>query len=440
MVCIARPVAGEKCLPRWALGGNVTPGMSAQPRAGHSSRSESEAASEHAARPVQAAAGTGHVEPVADSRRADVESATPSTDATEASDETAISDVDALAAEIGGGEDSAFGTALEPVLRRACEAAGGALATVSWFRTDWQRGGALTGTADYTDEAGVTHRVVVKLPVPPCERHWLAALQSPEQANEVDGANGSNGSGAGDGEVGSASAIAPVVPRIYAHGAALNGYDLAWVVMEHLPFGPLGSDWEGREFDLLIEAAGRFYAAADHLPVTGAPQQADWEALLERARQQVRDKALPEPQRWSKALKKAQRKLKQWAATWEQRPVEGWCHGDLHLANALTRTPAPDGPALLIDFARTRAGHWLEDAVYLEHLYWARPQRLGGRKLCKQIAHERKAHGLSVEKDWAKLAEAKRCLLAATTPAHLRFDGDPQHLAAALAILESAVK
>ena len=188
----------------------------------------------------------------------------------------------------------------------------------------------------------------------------------------------------------------------------------------------------------MIDAAGRFYSAAERFPVTGEAQQRDWEALFEQARQAVRDKAVPEPQRWSRALKKAHRKLGKWTRTWADRPVEGWCHGDLHLANALSRDPA--GPALLIDFARTRAGHWLEDAVYFEHLYWARRHRLGGRKLCRQIAHERKRRGLPVEKNWAQRAEAKRALLAMSTPAQLRYDGDPAHLAAALAVLEQAVR
>lgn len=325
--------------------------------------------------------------------------------------------------DTGGG--TSFGTTLEPVLRRACD---GRLSAVNWFRTDWQRGGALTGTATYTDDRGIAREVVVKLPVPPCEQQWLAALQSYASAGEAAGKDD-----AGD------EIDEPLVPRLYAHGSVLNGYDLAWVAMEHLPHGPLGSGWGGKEFDLLIAAVVRFYAAGADFPLTGEPMRRDWNQLLDKSRQAVRDKAMPEPQRWSKALKKAQRKFKQWVDLWEDRPIDGWCHGDLHLANALSREPAPAGPAVLIDFARARIGHWLEDAIYFEHLYWARSQRLHGRKLTRQIAHERKRLGLPVEKDWARRAEARRALLAATTCAHLRFDGDPRHLAAALEVLERIV-
>lgn len=104
-----------------------------------------------------------------------------------------------------------FGASLEPFLRDACE---NRLSTVNWFRTDWQRGGALTGYATYRDDAGKDQNVVVKLPVGPTERRWLARL-----------GRTSNG----------------VVPRVWATGQSLGEYDMAWVVMEQLPHGPLGS-------------------------------------------------------------------------------------------------------------------------------------------------------------------------------------------------------
>jgi hypothetical protein len=279
---------------------------------------------------------------------------------------------------------SGFGTLLEPVLRRACR---GRLGEVRWFRADWQRGGALTGYATFEDDDGSAHRVVVKLPVPPCERHWLVQLQD-----------------------------AGVVPRVFAHGEALNGYDLAWVVMERLNHGPLGPSWGGAEFDLLIDAVGRFYAAAQQVPRVG------------------RDAA-----RWKVALKKAARKVAQWAQQWNDRPCDDWCHGDLHLGNAMTRQPPPSGPALLFDFAKTRVGHWLSDAVYFEHLFWSRPDRLDGRRLCSLIAQERKRQGLPVDADWARLADVKRALLAIGAPLSASQHRDPQHLQGALAVLERAV-
>src|SRR5690606_29658592 len=107
------------------------------------------------------------------------------------------------------------------------------------------------------------------------------------------------------------------------------------------------------------------------VPRVGEPVHHDWERLLDTARQHTARNALPEAQRWKAALKKARRKVKEWAKRWEGRPCDDWCHGDFHLANAMTRHRPPEGPAVLFDFARTRVGHWLQDALYLEHLFWA---------------------------------------------------------------------
>lgn len=304
-----------------------------------------------------------------------------------------------------------FGELLGPVLEGVCD---GRLRDIRWFRTDWQRSGALTGYATYANGDGQPHPAVVKLPVPPCERHWLVHL------HETGDAGG-------------------VVPRVYAHDERLGGYDLAWVVMERLPHGPLGPQWRGREFDLLVEAAGRFYAAAQSVPRRGEPVNKDWEALLDESREHASSRALPEAQRWKAALKKAHKKVKAWAAVWRDRDTDGWVHGDLHLGNAMTRGEPPDGPAVLFDFAKTRVGHWLEDAVYFEHLFWCRSHRLDGRKLCSAIAHERKKHGLTVEAEWPRLADTKRALLAMCTPADLVHDGDPHHVHACLQVLERAV-
>ncbi len=288
------------------------------------------------------------------------------------------------------------------------------LGEIHWFRTDWQRGGAATGYAVFDDASGPAD-VVVKVPVPPRELLWLRRLQpGGHEADEV-------------------------APRLYAGGEQLNGYDLAWVVMERLPHGPLGPQWQGAEFDLLVDAAARFYAAAERHPVDKAPRVEDWPAICRKARQMIREHAVPEEQRWNKALKRLQKKLKKLLEAWEARDTNHWCHGDLHLANALTREPPPHGPALLIDPAEVHAGHWVEDAVYLEHLYWGRDDRLAGRDLVKAIARARKGYGLSVESEWPRLADLRRVLLAGGAPAYLASEGGRVHLHAALDVLEAAL-
>ncbi len=301
-----------------------------------------------------------------------------------------------------------LGDQFAALLRQTCD---GRLGEINWFRTDWQRGGALTGYATYTADETQPRNVVVKLPVKPRERDWLLRLQSHEN----------------------------VAPRLYAHGQTLGPYDIVWVVMECLPHGPLGPNWRGGEFDLLVEAAGRFYAATRHTPLSTEHNERDYPAIYELARKHLGRHDLRHEQRWKEALKRVHRKLDTWIREWRKRPIQDWCHGDLHLANAMARHAPPEGPAVLLDLAEVHAGHWVEDAVYFEHLFWARPQRLAGRRLASMIAHERKRLGLTVHDDWPRYAQIKRALLAMSVPAMLDLDGGPHHVEASLHVLESIV-
>ncbi|MBB6430428.1 aminoglycoside phosphotransferase family protein [Algisphaera agarilytica] len=332
-----------------------------------------------------------------------------------------------------------FGAALEQPLIDAC---GGRLSKINWFRTAWQRGGALTGFATFSDDRGAEHDVVVKLPVPPRERRWLVRLQ-PTPTNDM---------GRGDESFGFArpvSAVGGVVPRVLAHGESIGGYDFAWVVMERLPFGPLDEKWEGREFDLIVNAAGRFYQASQDTPIdpSWGPRKRDWPTMLAEGRKRVQARGCAEPQRWKAALKRAHKKLDKWVELWDGRAGDGWCHGDLHLGNALTRVSHDDEAdrespnlkaAALIDLAEVRVGHWVEDAVYLEHLFWSTPHRLHGRKLVSMIARERKTHGLSAGEDWPELARVKRALLAMATATRFH-EVSRGHATAALEVLEREV-
>lgn len=313
----------------------------------------------------------------------------------------------AAAADPVGHGSSPFGADLEPVVRNHCE---GRLSKINWFRTDWQRGGALTGYATYEEDDQATREVVVKLPVPPRERRWLIQLQGHD-----------------------------VVPRVFAHGEELGGYDMAWVVMERLPYGPIGSEWGPQGFDLLIEAMVKFSKAAQIVPVNGEVRSRDYEAIREEARENVHLHSVAHEQRWSRALKHAHHHLRDWVSIWQDREADCWCHGDMHLGNAMTRTAPPAGPAVLIDLAEVHRGHWIEDAVYLEHLYWSRRDKLDGRKICKLVARQRKELGLPVDKNWSQLASIQRALIAMCTPAVLRHMGNPHHVEAALEVLEAQV-
>lgn len=302
-----------------------------------------------------------------------------------------------------------FGETLGPAVLAACSPH---LRDLRWFRTDWQRGGALTATAEWGDLQS-SQSVVIKLPVTPLELLWLERLQNSPHA---------------------------CVPDLLADGRELGGYDFAWVVMKQLAHGPLDRRWNGAEHDLLCHAAARFYAASSAFSVDAPPRIEHWEHTIDQSRRAVRSLRLAQGQRWSYALKTLQKKLPKALGLWNGRPIDDWCHGDLHYGNAMTDAPPPLGPALLFDLARVHAGHWVEDAVYFESQHWGAVWKSVALDACHGIAAHRKAMGLHNDADWPRLANIRRVLLAAASPLQQATRPDPAHLQAALPILEHSLK
>jgi hypothetical protein len=316
----------------------------------------------------------------------------------------------------------ALAHALEPAIRAACD---DRLSTVEWFRADWQRGGAATGYARFQLSPSDSRDVVVKLPLSPIESRFLVGL---------------------------ASTDAPT-PRVVAHGDSLGGYDLAWVVMERVPGAPLSASLHPEVFADICNAAAAFHRhAGDLWPVASALADAerwrfrtdpDWPALIDRARHAAKDSRIPEASRWNDAIRHAQRSLPRILPPWLSRPIRCWRHGDLHPGNAMRRPdPSPWGqPAcILLDFAETTPGHWVEDAVYLERMHWGRASNgkpaLDGVKTVSLLAKARKALGLETDGDYGLLANLRRVLTAATLPAFLDREGTKAHLHAGLETLE----
>lgn len=301
-----------------------------------------------------------------------------------------------------------LGPQLEPAIRAACQ---GRLNEVHWFRTDWQIGGAATAYATYDDGHG-PRDVVVKLPVGYREYRTLTAL----------------------GDCG-----APT-PRIAAHGMELGGYDFAWVVMERLPGNPASAHLHKDIFEALSAAAAQFYRhAAERWPLDEGKPPPDWEGLLDRARKELKSNHVADAQRWNDAVRHVHKALPRLLGAWNGRPINTWCHGDLHPGNLMRReSPSPWGEPgyVLLDFAETHAGHWVEDAVYLERIYWGRPQVLDGVKPVSMIAKARRAAGLDASDDYATIANIRRALMAATVPAFMHQEGHPKYLHAALEVVE----
>lgn len=305
-----------------------------------------------------------------------------------------------------------LGSALEPALLEAC---GGRLSGLRWFRTDWQLGGAATAYGSFLRSPGNPPvDVVVKLPIGPKEHRLLVGL----------------------------SATPAPTPRVAAHGTEIGGYDFAWVVMERLPGNPLSGHLHKEVFERLIRAAVGFYDHASRLwSLEKPPDPPEWSLLLDRAREAMRANTnLPRASSWGVAIKDTQKILPRLQNIWNTRPVNTWCHGDLHPGNCMQRT---DGVAwdahatdVLFDLAEVHAGHWVEDAVYLERLYWGKPGALDGVKPVSLLARARREAGLDTTGDYALLANVRRVLMAASAPAFLHHEGHPAYLEAALGTLE----
>jgi hypothetical protein len=297
------------------------------------------------------------------------------------------------------------------MLRAACD---DRLGEIVWFRADWQLGGAATGNASWRRDDGTECQSVVKIPVGRREVTWTRRLQN----GLVD-----------DG----------VVPRLYAWGETIEGYDLAWIVIERFEHGPLGMHWHEHHIERIADAAARFHAAASAYEIDEPPRSEPWEALVEDAQRSIRTNRLPEQDRWIKAVKALRGRLHATAGEWSARPITDWLHGDLHVANAMSRHSLEHGAVSLIDLAEVRPGHWIEDAIYLERQCWARPERLEPLRPVRAVAEARRRLGLPVGDGYQRLATIRRALLAATAPRFLRTEGHPRHLAACLEWLERSL-
>ncbi|GJQ29421.1 MAG: hypothetical protein HBSAPP03_13050 [Phycisphaerae bacterium] len=311
---------------------------------------------------------------------------------------------------------------LGPVLLRVTE---GRLGPISWFRSAHQRGGAATGFSTWQLPNGSTTPALVKLPIGPVEHRWTTSLGTcdPAQWNER-------------------WSMAIPTPRVLASGTDLGGYDLAWLVVERLTGAGLPQTLDEETGLDLLRAAADFQAAAmKAAPLGPRPASPDWDRTLERVRELIRADAFPEASRWGELIRKVRRALPILQHRWESRPINAWCHGDLHPGNAIRRV-APDGddPAgrhgcVLIDLALVHPGHWVEDALYLERQYWGHEKQLG-LKPVPTLARLRRERGLPADDSYGDLAMVRRVLMAACAPALLDREGNPKYLRAALEIME----
>src|SRR5262245_53067051 len=79
-------------------------------------------------------------------------------------------------------DSRSLASSLSPALHQACD---GRLGEITWFKTDWQRGGAATGTSTWRlDDEDQPRKAVVKLPIVQRELMWARRLQGAPTPDE----------------------------------------------------------------------------------------------------------------------------------------------------------------------------------------------------------------------------------------------------------------
>ncbi|WP_161606223.1 aminoglycoside phosphotransferase family protein [Microlunatus speluncae] len=251
----------------------------------------------------------------------------------------------------------------EPALR--------GLADLAVFGAEWGSSGlhfAGTWTA-----SGV--EVILKVGVSPAQRWWTEVI-----AREDPG----------------------LAPMLFGSGSQLGDIELGWTLTERLP-GGLHPGWGGLEFGMLMAAGARFHqfarrhSAGPHSTTTVADVAAWIRSAIVRG--------APGP-----AAALLENLDHDWTFVVDVCPPE-ICHGDLHMANVLSRTPAPQlSDVLLIDFEPSFMP-WAFEAAYCQVLN-SDPDRVGWHGLVRLMAERRAALGLPTITNEANLRRLEAITLA----------------------------
>ena len=177
-----------------------------------------------------------------------------------------------------------------------------------------------------------------------------------------------------------------LVPRVYASGSRLGDIDVHWLASEAIPYGPLGDSWNGREFELMLDAGIRFYRQAKliadpALNVTTQTEVARWldGAIRQQCPGSVDVLLSRLDDHWNFVLEKCESET---------------CFDDFHMCNGLMRDPPPEGErAVLIDIHPNRRP-WILDPAYLQVLNSGDRNRPGHRDLVHRMAVKRRDAGL----------------------------------------------
>ena len=156
---------------------------------------------------------------------------------------------------------------------------------------------------------------------------------------------------------------------------------IGFIAMEKLPYSLIGPLWQGRQTDMLLEAAARFHQATQLVPTR---------PLLRLSREDIlhwpkEGSAGNPPGNWQAVVAQAEQNY----AWLSQTCPFVVCHGDLHVGNAFSRTAPPDGVALLIDINPVLQP-WVFDAAWVEVCAWKDQAQRGIGYTVRDLAERRR--------------------------------------------------
>ena len=177
-----------------------------------------------------------------------------------------------------------------------------------------------------------------------------------------------------------------LVPKVYASGSRLGRIDVHWLALEAIPFGPLGSAWNGREFELLLDAGIRFYQQAEKIQDPSLNETTPME--VPRWLQGSIDR---------NPLGSVDKLLQKVDLHWrflQEKCGSHICFDDFHLCNGLVRDPPPDGERVVLIDIHPKRQSWILDPAYLQVLNSGESGRPGHRDLIHRMAVKRSEAGL----------------------------------------------
>jgi len=178
-----------------------------------------------------------------------------------------------------------------------------------------------------------------------------------------------------------------IVPTVYATGSRLGKLEVGWILLERIEAYDLGAGWQGNEFEMLLEAAARFQAAAHRIP-NRHTIQADLQWLRACVDQGIQWGA-PGPTNII-----VDRMERDFAWVCSVCPP-GVCHGDIHLGNGLPLGPPPKRCQLLLVDARPHWIPWAFEAAYLQSLVAGGKKYQGDTGLVAKLSNYRTHLGLT---------------------------------------------